>query len=158
MVPTLTTQSTSSLSLLTDGKAHDRSLSEQILQQLRPSTCLTTLQWEVLTELKIECFDSIVRIGPEFYGIDSSYKKSFPSLEKLTFSNMPRLQQLMPPPPPVLDDDGQGRPFPLLQILHTEHCPVLESVVPILPELYQIKIISRGRLTLQHRNTCDLRV
>ncbi|KAJ4823984.1 hypothetical protein Tsubulata_041314, partial [Turnera subulata] len=75
-------------------------------------------QLEVLTELKIECFDSIVRIGPEFYG-SSSNKKSFPSLEKLTFSSMPRLEQLMPPP---------IRAFPLLQKLRLEHCPVFESL------------------------------
>ncbi|KAJ4829595.1 hypothetical protein Tsubulata_015424 [Turnera subulata] len=84
-------------------------------------------QLELLKELQIECFDSIVRIGPEFYG-NSSSKRSFPSLEKLTFSKMPLLQQLMPPP--ILDeDDGQGRAFPLLQELRMEHCqvPVPES-------------------------------
>ncbi|KAJ4828514.1 hypothetical protein Tsubulata_013232, partial [Turnera subulata] len=76
-------------------------------------------QLKLLKELKIAYFDSIVSIGPEFYGINSCNKKSFPSLEKLAFLNMPRLQQLMPPPRtshhlPVMDDD--------------EHCPVLETI------------------------------
>ncbi|KAJ4837600.1 hypothetical protein Tsubulata_047445 [Turnera subulata] len=145
-------------------KVHNRSLSEQILEQLQPSNCLKALevhnypgvrfpnwlgehcfsmltslhlrgashcselpalgQLELLKELKIAYFDSIVRIGPEFYG-NSSNKKSFPSLEKLTFSNMPRLQQLTPPPIPA---------FPLLQKLCMEHCPVPESDLNILLE------------------------
>ncbi|KAJ4828518.1 hypothetical protein Tsubulata_013238 [Turnera subulata] len=88
-------------------------------------------QLELLKELRIEHFDSIVSIGPEFYGINSSNKKAFLSLEKLTFSIMPSLKQLTPPP--ILDDDGQVRAFPLLQELFMKHCMVLETVVPILP-------------------------
>ncbi|KAJ4826985.1 hypothetical protein Tsubulata_034242 [Turnera subulata] len=164
-----------------------RTLSELILEQLRPSSYLKALQihnypgvrfpnWlgehcfskltslhlnggsqftelpalgqlQLLTELKIECFDSIVRVGPEFYG-NSSNERSFASLQKLTFSKMPRLQQLMPPP--ILDDnDGQGRAFPLLQELRMEHCPVLQTVVPILldyplPSLTLLERASKG--------------
>ncbi|KAJ4841257.1 hypothetical protein Tsubulata_046361 [Turnera subulata] len=138
-----------------DGKVPKRSLPEQILEQLRPSTSLKALEvhkypgvrfpnwlgedcFSKLTSLrlnggrhcsKLPALGHIVSVGPEFYGINSSNKKAFLSLEKLTFSIMIGLQQLMPPP--ILDDDGEVRAFPLLQELCMVHCPVLETTASI---------------------------
>ncbi|KAJ4829597.1 hypothetical protein Tsubulata_015431, partial [Turnera subulata] len=129
-----------------------------ILEQLRPNTNLKDLdiydfrgtrfpEWlgeecfskllyvllQFLKELVIARFETIVTIGPEFCGnIFSSYKKAFASLQKLTISAMPQLQQLMPP-----TNDVKGLAFALLRELRMEDCPKLETMFPhyLLPSL-----------------------
>ncbi|KAJ4828519.1 hypothetical protein Tsubulata_013239, partial [Turnera subulata] len=109
-------------------------LSTLCLVGARNCTMLPALgQLQFLKELVIARFDSIVTIGPEFYGnIFNSNKKAFASLQKLTISTVPQLQQLMPPM-----DDVKGQAFPLLQELRMEDCPKLETILPhyLLPSL-----------------------
>ncbi|KAJ4849938.1 hypothetical protein Tsubulata_003812, partial [Turnera subulata] len=110
-----------------DDEGHSRSLSEQILEQLQPSTHLKALEegncselpalgrLERLEELEIEWFDSIVRVGPEFYG-NASNKRAFPSLEKLAIRSCQEIRSFQ-----------FGR-FNKLSSLELSRCPLFESL------------------------------
>ncbi|KAJ4848951.1 hypothetical protein Tsubulata_034807, partial [Turnera subulata] len=94
---------------------YNRSLPEQILEQLRPSTYLKALQLEALKELAIECFDSIVRVGPELCG-NSGNKRAFPSLENLGIGRCEKIRSF---------EFGLTKN---LRSLDVRYCPVFESL------------------------------
>ncbi|KAJ4836596.1 hypothetical protein Tsubulata_030483, partial [Turnera subulata] len=82
-------------------------------------------QLESLKNLEIDGFSSVEKVGPEFYGNCNLNKKPFASLEKLTFSRMPRLQELVSP----VHNDECGA-FPLLQELRVKYCPEVRKILP----------------------------
>ncbi|KAJ4824454.1 hypothetical protein Tsubulata_039677 [Turnera subulata] len=82
-------------------------------------------QLEFLKNLEIDGFSSVEKVGSEFYGNCNLNKKPFASLEKLTFSRMPRLQELVSP----VHNDECGA-FPLLQELRVKYCPEVRKILP----------------------------
>ncbi|KAJ4848840.1 hypothetical protein Tsubulata_037990 [Turnera subulata] len=78
-----------------------------------------------LKELIIEDFSNVVIVGPEFYGNCNSNKKPFGSLEKLIFSRMHQLEELLAP-----EDENEVRAFPLLRQLYMNDCPNLRKLLP----------------------------
>uniref|UniRef100_A0A2N9IY14 R13L1/DRL21-like LRR repeat region domain-containing protein n=1 Tax=Fagus sylvatica TaxID=28930 RepID=A0A2N9IY14_FAGSY len=94
--------------------AEDSRIERNVLQQLCPHTNLKFLtienydvlrnwkycfhlpplgQLPALKELKIQGFDEVLGVGPEFYRNDSCMIKPFESLEYLSFADMPKLQE-----------------------------------------------------------------
>ncbi|KAJ4829314.1 hypothetical protein Tsubulata_044231, partial [Turnera subulata] len=159
-----------------DDKVHNRSLSEQVLEQLRPSSYLKALevhnypgvrfpdwlgehcfskltslhlrggrhctelpalgQLELLKELWIEGFDSIVGIGPGFYG-NSSTKKGIESTVCFYCCNF-------------ISFPGQGLQAPNLRELFLEKLDALEELPKhmhsLLPSLKQLALRSYTKL------------
>ncbi|KAJ4849940.1 hypothetical protein Tsubulata_903813 [Turnera subulata] len=72
-------------------------------------------QLEQLKELEIECFDSILRVGPEFYG-NSGNKRAFPSLEKLAILSCREFRSF------------QLGPMKNLRSFELRDCPVFDSL------------------------------
>ena len=78
-------------------------------------------QLHALKELKIEGFDSLLGVGHEFYGNDSSTITPFRSLKYLSFKNMQEWREWI-----TFEDEV----FSCLQWLHISYCPKLSKNFP----------------------------
>lgn len=81
-------------------------------------------QLRSLKELIIKQMKQVKRIGPEFYGANSSSDlRPFPSLETLIFEAMLEWEEW-------ISTDIEGAEFPCLQELHIRKCPKLKRSLP----------------------------
>lgn len=88
-------------------------------------------QLPALKHLKLEGFKKLQTVGQEFYG---NYMISFPSLETLSFYDMPELLELY-------RRSREGSDFPCLRELHVSLCQKLRSLqLSNLPKLHKTSI------------------
>ncbi|CDP17833.1 unnamed protein product [Coffea canephora] len=119
----------------------DSSFTKLVKVSLRGCThckCLPSLgQLPVLKDLSIQSMLEVKAIGTELCGKDCYWESSFPSLESLTFDDMPEWEEWT-----CLSSAGENKcHFPLLQKLCISGCPKLKSI-PVLhrPSLSELKL------------------
>lgn len=89
-----------------------------------------------LKELHIIGFDSVERVGPEFYRNMLSTIKPFRCLEILWFEGMLQWQEWL-----SFEEGAEEGQFPSLRELHIRKCPKLSGVLPnFLPSLRKLMI------------------
>lgn len=96
-------------------------------------------QLPALKHLKLEGLKKLQNVGQEFYG---NYMVSFPSLETLSFYDMPELEKLY-------RRSGERSDFPCLRELHMSLCQKLRSIqLSNLPNLQKASINWCNRLAI----------
>ncbi|XP_027157959.1 putative disease resistance RPP13-like protein 1 [Coffea eugenioides] len=101
--------------------------------------CLPSLgQLPALKDLSIQSMREVKAVGTELCGKDCSWEFSFPSLESLTFDDMPEWEEWTC----HLSSAGENEcHFPLLQKLCISGCPELKSIPVLhLPSLSELKL------------------
>lgn len=100
--------------------------------------CLPALgQLPLLKDLSIQSMHQVKVIGAEFYGTTCSSETYFPSLESLTFDDMPEWETWTC----LASVEEDVCQFPLLKELHICRCPLLKSVPVLqLPSLCHLKM------------------
>ncbi|KAK2636937.1 hypothetical protein Ddye_031729 [Dipteronia dyeriana] len=87
-----------------------------------------------LQELEIEGMNGVKMVGPEFYGMNSSLAKPFPSLEILVFRVMLKWEEWISP-------EVEGEVFPSLKQICILGCPKLAKCSPLyLPPSAEIEL------------------
>ncbi|XP_027102954.1 putative disease resistance RPP13-like protein 1 [Coffea arabica] len=100
--------------------------------------CLPSLgQLPALKDLSIQSMLEVKAVGTELCGKDCSWEFSFPSIESLTFDDMPEWEEWT-----CLSSAGENEcHFPLLQKLCISRCPKLKSIPVLhLPSLSELKL------------------
>nr|XP_027109077.1 putative disease resistance RPP13-like protein 1 [Coffea arabica] len=119
----------------------DSSFTKLVKVSLRGCTyckCLPSLgQLPALKDLSIQSMLGVKAVGTEFCGKDCSWEFSFPSLESLTFNDMPQWEEWT-----CLSSAGENEcHFPLLRKLCISCCPELKSIPVLhLPSLSELKL------------------
>ncbi|CDP17839.1 unnamed protein product [Coffea canephora] len=118
----------------------DSSFTKLVIVSLRGCThcrCLPSLgQLPALKDLSIQSMREVKAVGTELCGKDCSWEFSFPSLESLTFDDMPEWEEWTC----HLSSAGENEcHFPLLQKLCISGCPELKSIPVLhLPSLCEL--------------------
>nr|XP_027113864.1 putative disease resistance RPP13-like protein 1 isoform X1 [Coffea arabica]XP_027113865.1 putative disease resistance RPP13-like protein 1 isoform X1 [Coffea arabica] len=119
----------------------DYSFTKLVKVSLRGCThckCLPSLgQLPALKDLSIQSMLEVKAVGTELCGKDCSWEFSFPSLESLTFDDMPEWEEWT-----CLSSAGENEcHFPLLRKLCISRCPKLKSIPVLhLPSLSELKL------------------
>ncbi|CDP21729.1 unnamed protein product [Coffea canephora] len=119
----------------------DSSFTKLVKVSLRGCThckCLPSLgQLPALKHLSIRSMLEVKAMGTELCGKDCSWEFSFPSLESLTFDDMPEWEEWT-----CLSSAGENEcHFPLLQNLCISRCPKLKSIPVLqLPSLSELEL------------------